>query len=75
MKNLLMMKIKNTTVPHVGDTIELPDESLRKVIRVDDNGLIWYRLPYGVGQTITSSIVRVIRINGNNMNTITDNPA
>ena len=54
-----MSKYNNTTMPNVGDTIELFDEMLYKVIRIEDK-LIWYKIKYGVGQTTASCIKQVI---------------
>jgi hypothetical protein len=46
-------------MPNVGDTIELFDETLHEVIRIEDK-LIWYKIKYGLGQTIMSCIKQVI---------------
>jgi hypothetical protein len=32
-----------------------------EVIRVDDNGLIWYKIKNGLGQTVESSIETIIK--------------
>lgn len=32
-----------------------------EVIRVDDGGLIWYKIKNGVGQTVESSIETIIK--------------
>ena len=54
-----MSKYNNTTMPNVGDAVELFDETLHEVVRVD-NGLIWYKIKGGLGQTIVSCIKQVI---------------
>ena len=54
-----LSKYNNTTMPNIGDTIELFDETLHEVIRIEDK-LIWYKIKYGLGQTIMSCIKQVI---------------
>jgi len=58
--NFHMMKNK----VEVGDTIifkHAKKNEQHEVIRVDDNGLIWYKIKNGLGQTIESSIETIIK--------------
>lgn len=43
----------------VGDIIFIGDNK-HEVVKVDD-GLIWYKIPYGIGQTIRTSINKIIK--------------
>lgn len=45
---------------NVGDHIVLGDYKY-EVIKIDDNGLIWYKIPNGVGQTIRAHVGEVIK--------------
>ena len=47
----------------VGDYIKTALSGPHKVIRVDPNGLIWFQLKNGVGQTILSNVIEIIKNN------------
>jgi len=60
---MAMMKMMKNKI-EVGDIIIFKyakKNEQHEVIRVDDNGLIWYKIKNGLGQTIESSIETIIK--------------
>jgi len=60
---MTMMKMMKNKV-EVGDIIIFKyakKNEQHEVIRVDDNGLIWYKIKNGLGQTVESSIETIIK--------------
>ena len=60
---MTMMKMMKNKI-EVGDIIIFKyakKNEQHEVIRVDDNGLIWYKIKNGLGQTVESSIETIIK--------------
>ena len=45
----------------VGDKIKTEAGGPYLVYQIDDNGLIWYKIKYGVGQTCLSNVTEIIK--------------
>jgi len=48
-------------MPEVNDYIRTAVGGPHKVVRIDPNGLIWFQLKNGIGQTILSNIIEIIK--------------
>lgn len=46
----------------VGDYIKTEVGGPYKVVRIDPNGLIWFQLKNGVGQTISRNVIEIIKV-------------
>lgn len=46
----------------VGDYIKTAVGGPYKVLRIDDNGLIWFKIKNGLGQTIASNVVEIVKL-------------
>ena len=46
----------------VGDSIKTAVGGPYKVVKIDDSGLIWFKIKNGLGQTIASHIVEIIKL-------------
>lgn len=46
----------------IGNYIKTASGGPYKVIRIDPNGLIWFQLKNGVGQTISRNVIEIIKV-------------
>ena len=46
----------------VGDKIKTEVGGPYKVVRIDPNGLIWFQLKNGLGQTILRNVIEIIKV-------------
>jgi hypothetical protein len=46
---------------NIGDSIKTAVGGPYKVFRIDSNGVIWFKIKDGIGQTILSNVIEIIK--------------